>query len=208
MKKLLFLLLSLAFILSLTACGSAGTKTSAPAASDRTEAQAAAPSDAKAGKTLVVYYSASGNTERVAKDIAKTTGADLFAIVPADPYTKEDLNYRNEDSRVNKEHEDESLRNIALTTTEVKDWDSYDTVFIGYPIWWHIAAWPVDGFVKANDFSGKTVIPFATSTSSGMEESGSLLAKMARSGNWQAGERFASNASSAEVEKWVKSLGF
>lgn len=209
MKKLLFLLLSLAFTLNLTACGSAGTKASTPAVSDRTEVQAAAPSDAKGtGKILVVYYSASGNTERVAKDIAKATGADLFAIVPADPYTKEDLNYRNEDSRVNKEHEDESLRNIVLTTTEVKDWDSYDTVFIGYPIWWHIAAWPVDGFVKANDFSGKTVIPFATSTSSGMEESGSLLAKMARSGNWQAGERFASNASSTEVEKWVKSLGF
>lgn len=114
MKKLLFLLLSLAFTLSLTACGSAGTKASAPAASDRTEVQAAAPSDAKGtGKILVVYYSASGNTERVAKDIAKATGADLFAIVPADPYTKEDLNYRNEDSRVNKEHENESLRNIC-----------------------------------------------------------------------------------------------
>lgn len=126
----------------------------------------------------MVYYSASGNTERVAKDIAEAAGADLFEIVPTEVYTSEDLNWTNPDSRVSREHDDESLRDVPLTTTEVPDWDSYDTVFIGYPIWWGIAAWPVDTFVKNNDFTGKTVIPFATSSSSGMGQSGSLLADM------------------------------
>ena len=89
-----------------------------------------------------------------------------------------------------------------------EDWDSYDTVFIGYPIWWQIAAWPVDGFVKANDFTGKTVIPFATSASSGLGESGELLAELAGTGDWQEGRRFSSNTGEAAVTEWLRSLGF
>lgn len=99
--------------------------------------------------------------------IAEATGGDLFAITPAEPYTSDDLNWTDENSRVSQEYADESLRDVELTTTEVENWDSYDTVFIGYPIWWGIAAWPTDSFVKANDFTGKTVIPFCTSSSSG-----------------------------------------
>ena len=110
-------------------------------------------------------------------------------------------------SRVSREHEDESLRDVELTTTEVENWDSYDTVFIGYPIWWGIAAWPVDGFVEANDFSGKTVIPFCTSSSSGLGQSGELLSEMAGTGDWQDGERFRSSASQEDVTQWVNSLG-
>ena len=163
MEKLTALLLSVVLVLSLAACGSANK----PASST---------TQPETGKTLVVYYSASGNTERVAKDIAEAAGADLFEIVPTEVYTSEDLNWTNPDSRVSREHDDESLRDVPLTTTEVPDWDSYDTVFIGYPIWWGIAAWPVDTFVKNNDFTGKAVIPFATSSSSGMGQSGSLLA--------------------------------
>ena len=159
------------------------------------------------GKVLVVYYSASGNTKRVAEDIAEAAGGDLFEIVPTEVYTSDDLNWTNADSRVSREHDDESLRDVPLTTTEVPDWDSYDTVFIGYPIWWGIAAWPVDGFVKANDFTGKTVIPFATSSTSGMGQSGSLLAEMAGTGDWQEGQRFSSGASSADVQSWVNGLG-
>ena len=157
-------------------------------------------------KTLVVYYSASGNTEHVAKDIAQAAGADLFEIEPAQPYTNEDLNWNDSDSRVSREHNDETLRNVPLKTTEVANWDSYDTVFIGYPIWWGSAAWPVDNFVKDNDFSGKTVIPFATSASSGMGESGARLEQMAGTGNWQAGQRFASGASEKTVSDWVAEL--
>lgn len=106
------------------------------------------------------------------------SNADLFEIVPTEVYTSDDLNRTNKNSRVSRKHDDESLRDVSLTTTKVENWESYDTVFIGYPIWWAIAAWPVDNFVKDNDFSGKTVIPFATSSSSGMGQSGTLLAAM------------------------------
>lgn len=224
MKKLTALLLSVVLVLSLAACGSANkpaSSTTQPETSAPTEQPATEPSESSStapaesepetqpetGKTLVVYYSASGNTERVAKDIAEAAGADLFEIVPTEVYTSEDLNWTNSDSRVSREHDDESLRDVPLTTTEVPDWDSYDTVFIGYPIWWGIAAWPVDTFVKNNDFTGKTVIPFATSSSSGMGQSGSLLADMAGTGEWQEGQRFASGVSGDDVQSWVNGLG-
>ena len=219
MKKLTALLLSVVLVLSLAACGSANKpassttqpETSAP--TEQPESSSTAPAESepetqpKTGKTLVVYYSASGNTERVAKDIAEAAGADLFEIVPTEPYTDNDLDWTDDNSRVTREHEDESLRDVPLTTTEVPDWDSYDTVFIGYPIWWGIAAWPVDTFVKNNDFTGKTVIPFATSSSSGMGQSGSLLADMAGTGEWQEGQRFSSGVSSDDVQSWVNGLG-
>ena len=224
MKKLTALLLSVVLVLSLAACGSANkpaSSTTQPETSAPTEQPTTEPSESSStapaesepetqpetGKTLVVYYSASGNTERVGKDIAEVAGADLFEIVPTEVYTSEDLNWTNPDSRVSREHDDESLRDVPLTTTEVPDWDSYDTVFIGYPIWWGIAAWPVDTFVKNNDFTGKTVIPFATSSSSGMGQSGSLLADMAGTGEWQEGQRFSSGVSSDDVQSWVNGLG-
>ena len=224
MKRLTALLLSVVLVLSLAACGSANKpassttqpETSAPTeqpASEPSESSSTAPAESEpetqpeTGKTLVVYYSASGNTERVAKDIAEAAGADLFEIVPTEVYTSDDLDWTNPDSRVSREHDDESLRDVPLTTTEVPDWDSYDTVFIGYPIWWGIAAWPVDTFVKNNDFTGKTVIPFATSSSSGMGQSGSLLADMASTGEWQEGQRFSSGVSSDDVQSWVNGLG-
>ena len=224
MKKLTALLLSVVLVLSLAACGSANkpaSSTTQPETSAPTEQPATEPSESSStapaesepetqpetGKTLVVYYSASGNTERVAKDIAEAAGADLFEVVPTEVYTSEDLNWTNPDSRVSREHDDESLRDVPLTTTEVPDWDSYDTVFIGYPIWWGIAAWPVDTFVKNNDFTGKTVIPFATSSSSGMGQSGTLLSEMAGTGDWQDGQRFSSGASQSDVADWVSGLG-
>lgn len=215
MKRLTALLLSVVLALSLAACGSANKpassttqpETSAPTEQPESSSTAPAESEPETGKTLVVYYSASGNTERVAKDIAEAAGADLFEIVPTEVYTSEDLNWTNSDSRVSREHDDESLRDVPLTTTEVPDWDSYDTVLIGYPIWWGIAAWPVDTFVKNNDFTGKTVIPFATSSSSGMGQSGSLLADMAGTGEWQEGQRFSSGVSGDDVQSWVNGLG-
>lgn len=159
------------------------------------------------GKTLVVYYSASGHTEDVANTIAEATGADLFELEPVEPYSSADLNYSDDNSRVSQEHENEDMRDVELAAATVEDWDSYETVFIGYPIWWGIAAWPVDGFVEENDFTGKTVIPFCTSASSGLEESGELLAKKAGTGNWLEGIRFNSGASEETVQEWVESLG-
>lgn len=214
MKKLFAILLTAAMALSMTACGSsaapvATASTTAPAAEETTAAEETEEETAEAasGKTLVVYYSASGNTRQVAQTIAETANADIFEIVPAQVYTGSDLDWTDRNSRVSREHDDESLRNVELTTTEVPDWDSYDTVFIGYPIWWGIAAWPMDTFVKANDFTGKTVIPFATASSSGMGQSGTLLAAMANGGDWQQGQRFRSGASDSDVQKWVNGLG-
>ena len=158
------------------------------------------------GNVLVVYFSASGNTEAVAEMIAETLDADLFELVPMDPYTDDDLNWTVDGSRVNLEHDDTSLRDIALVTDTVENWDSYDTVFIGYPIWWGIAAWPVNSFVEANDFADKTVIPFCTSSSSGLGESGELLAELAGTGDWQEGQRFRSNASESDVVAWLEEL--
>ena len=221
-KKLLTLSLAAVMALSLAACG--GNDSSADDQSaNQTQEEAAPPADtaenaaapessgngaaAADSNVLVVYYSASGNTETAANYIAQVTGGDIFEITPAEPYTSDDLNWTDDNSRVSREHEDESLRDVELTTTEVENWDSYDTVFIGYPIWWGIAAWPVDGFVEANDFSGKTVIPFCTSSSSGLDQSGELLAQLAGTGDWQEGQRFRSSASQEDVTEWVDSLG-
>ena len=233
-KNLITMVLAGAFSVSLLAgCGaSKTTESSAASSAAQTETQSstadttaaesseqaesnteesaentADKTNSETGKTLVVCYSASGNTERVAKAAAEAAGADLFEIVPVEPYTSDDLNWRNNDSRVSREHDDESLRDVELVSTEVENWDSYDTVLIGYPIWWGIAAWPTDGFVKANDFTGKTVIPFCTAASSGIGQSGKLLADLAGGGDWQEGQRFASGASDKEIAAWVAGLG-
>lgn len=170
-------------------------------------AQASADTETETGKTLVVYYSATGNTENVANVIAETTGGDLFELEPAEPYSDADLDWTDDNSRVSQEYANEEERDMELAADTAENWDSYDTVFIGYPIWWGIAAWPVDAFIKANDFTGKTVIPFATSSSSGMGESGELLAELAGTGEWQDGERFRSGASNEDVQAWVEQLG-
>lgn len=213
------LLLAALMILSLTACGSKTNNTPAQTPSNDTPAESTTsetPDDAtvgdsdsttSGGKVLVVYYSASGNTKRVAEDIAETAGGDLFEITPTEPYTSDDLNWTNSDSRVSREHDDESLRDVPLTTTEVENWDDYDTVFIGYPIWWGIAAWPVDNFVKENDFTGKTVIPFCTAATSGIGDSGNLLEEMTGTGDWKEGERFHGGASESDISSWIDSLG-
>ena len=155
---------------------------------------------------LVVYFSAKGHTEEVAQKIADNLNADIFFFFSSDPYTSDDLDWTDDNSRVSREHEDESLRDIELTNTTVPNWDSYDTVLIGYPIWWGIAAWPVDTFVTSNDFMDKTVIPFCTSSSSGIGQSGDLLAEESGTGNWQEGYRFSSNPSDDEIKDWTDSL--
>lgn len=220
MKKLIALLLGIIMIFSLAAC--AGTTPDTPSGTTpsngsqttngtngttgTTDSTDTPDTPAAGGKTLVVYFSGSGNTKRVAEDIAAATGGTLFELVPVTPYTSADLSWTTAGSRVNREHDDESLRDIPLVTTTPETFDEYDTVFIGYPIWWGIAAWPVNNFVKNNDFAGKTVIPFATSASSGMGQSGTLLAEMAGTGNWQEGHRFSSGASKSTVEEWVNGL--
>ncbi len=215
MKKRIAVFMSLIMAFGLVACSNSDTPSSSALESSPSESsqnsesksESSQETDVQTGRTLVVYFSATGNTEEAANYIAKATGGDLFELEPADPYTDEDLNYNNSDSRVSQEHENEELRNVELTAHTVDNWSEYETVFIGYPIWWGIAAWPVDGFIKANDFTGKKVIPFATSASSGLGESGELLAEMAGTGDWLEGERFSSGVSEEDVQSWVESLG-
>ena len=164
------------------------------------------PTPSTGSKTLVVYFSATGSTERVAGYIADVVNADTFELIPVNPYTSADLSWTTSGSRVNQEHDDEALRNVKLTANTAANWADYDTVFIGYPIWWGIAAWPVNDFIQNNDFTGKTVIPFCTSASSGLGQSGELLAQMAGTGNWQTGMRFSSAASQSDVSGWVNGL--
>ena len=157
-------------------------------------------------KTLVVYYSAQNHTKAIAEKIAKNLNADTFEIVPEDVYTEDDLDWTDNNSRVVKEHNGESLRNIKLKNTKVDNWEDYDTVLIGYPIWWGVAAWPVDTFVKDNDFTGKTVIPFCTSASSSLGQSGKLLQEEANSGNWKDGHRFSSGASDSDIKTFTDNI--
>lgn len=199
MLKKIFSLLSLILVSAmLTACGAE----SAGQSGDQATAEAQ-----KAHKVLVVYFSGSGNTEKAANYIAEATGGDIFTITPAQPYTDDDLNYRDENSRVIREHDDMSLRDIELVQNTPDNWADYDTVFIGYPLWWRIAAWPVSSFVEKNDFAGKTVIPFATSISDDIGESGNLLANAAGTGNWLEGRRFPSRPAQEGINTWMSELG-
>lgn len=219
MKKLTVLSLSLMFVLGLTACGNSNTAEKEKGSSETpdtavSESVTTGTSDAEdqdsegaGGKTLVVYYSATGNTETAANYIADAADADLFELEPVEPYSDADLNWTDDDSRVSREHENEDERDVPLVSATVENWSDYDTVFIGYPIWWGIAAWPVNEFIETNDFTGKTVIPFATSASSGMGESGQLLEEMAGTGDWQEGQRFRESVSQEDVNAWVEGLG-
>ena len=228
MKKAIALLLSLSMIFALSACGSqnggnntADTQLSSESTEIPTETSTETPtevptetvSEASAeeletteGKTLVVYFSATGNTEEAANYIATATGADMFELVPMESYSSDDLDWTDDNSRVVYEHDNPDARAVELVESTVSDWESYDTIFIGYPIWWGIAAWPVDSFIAANDFTGKTVIPFCTSSSSGLGESGELLAEAAGTGDWLEGIRFSSSVSEEDVQTWLEGL--
>lgn len=202
MKKALVLVLGAVLMMSaalcITACGqgtSSGTASSSAASSDT------------ANKTLVVYYSATGNTAKVAEVIVNENDMDVFAIMSEQPYSTEDLAWTDENSRVSKEHADSALQDVALLQDTPDNWDSYETVIIGYPIWWGQAAYPVASFVKANDFAGKTVIPFCTSASSDIGNSAQNLADLAKGGEWMGGMRFPSDVNSDEVRQWIDDLG-
>jgi flavodoxin len=197
MKRIIALAVCMLIVFSLAGCG---RSTESPEESSSPQS--------KGARTLIVYFSATGSTEKVAKVIAEETGGTLFELEPVDSYSSEDLDWTDDDSRVNLEHNDEALRSIALVNTSVQNWDDYDTVFIGYPIWWGIAAWPVNEFITSNDFSDKTVIPFCTSASSGIGESATLLSEMAGTGNWQDGYRFSSNASDSDITEWLSTLNY
>ena len=156
-------------------------------------------------KTIVVYFSATNTTEGVAQKSADYTGADMFELQPKVPYTSEDLSWTTNGSRVNTEHNDPN-RHVELVTTDVPNWDSYDTVYIGAPIWWGEFSWVIDDFVENTDFTGKTVIPFCTSMSSSLGQSAEHLAAKTTTGTWLDGMRFGSSATETQVQNWIDSL--
>lgn len=215
MKKFIMLFLCLVMLVGIVACGNEPASSDGASEEDVSDNLNDSSPDIsgsgkdltfEGGKTLVVYYSATGNTRNVAEYIVSATDADIFELVPTEPYTDDDLNWTDDNSRVVYEHDNPDNRDVELVAYTVDDWDSYDTVFIGYPIWWGIAAWPVNGFISANDFTGKNVIPFCTSSSSGLGESGELLAEAAGTGNWLEGVRFSSRASEETIRDWVNGL--
>lgn len=157
------------------------------------------------GNTLVVYFSATGNTKTVAGYIADCLGADQYEIVPEEPYTSDDLNWRDESSRVSTEHEDPDFR--PAIAGDGADLSSYDTIFLGYPIWWGEAPNIIRTWMESVDLSGKTVVPFCTSASSGLGSSAQTLQGFAKDANWLDGQRFPSSVGEEEVAEWVNGLG-
>lgn len=155
-------------------------------------------------EVLVAYFSVTGNTETVAQKIANVTGADIYEIVPAIEYTDADINYGDSDSRTSKEQNDSSVR--PEIQSETISLEGYDTIYIGYPIWWGEEPRIMDTFVELYDFGNITIIPFCTSGSSGIGSSGSNLSENAGSGNWLEGKRFDSEVSESDIEEWICGL--
>ena len=152
-------------------------------------------------KTLVAYFSATGTTERVAGLIAEVTGGDLYEITPVQEYTAADLDWTDKSSRSTKEMNDAKSR--PAIKADLQNAGSYDVIYIGYPIWWNLAPRAVNTFLETYDFSGKTVIPFATSGGSGITNSAAQLRKEYPALNWQSG-KLLNGASKSSVEAWVK----
>lgn len=219
MKKtinLIVLLLTAAILFTLTGCGDAPSGGEAPTqAAESSESKPADPmstapqaptqnaeeTEATDAKTLVVYFSATGTTRGVAEQIAAVTGADTYEILAAQPYTADDLNWNDSDSRTTHEQNDPSVR--PAIAGETISLDAYDVIFIGYPIWWGEEPRIMDTFVESYDFSGKTMIPFCTSGSSGIGSSWIHLEENAGSGNWLEGERLSGQS---DIEDWIDDL--
>lgn len=218
MKKISALIISALMLFSLTACGntSSGNGTS----SNRTEQNSGsagnqnessstqgetAPSDSENAKILVAYFSATNTTKGIAEKIAKSVSGDLYQIVPQEPYTSDDLNYNNSKSRSSVEMNDPDVR--PAISGSVDNMEQYDIVFVGYPIWWGDAPRIVSTFVESYSFTDKTVVPFCTSSSSGVGSSASNLKRQSGGGNWLDGTRLKSNSSDSDIYGWINGLG-
>lgn len=210
MKKIISVILMFTLCVSLSACSSVkkSESTDVSAADNESikqETQNVEESTAEpqsAGNILVVYFSATGNTKTIAENIADGLGAKLYEIIPKEPYTSADLDYNDSNSRSTLEMNDASARPEISGT--IDDFEQYDTVFIGYPIWWGQAPRIMDTFVESYDFTGKKVIPFCTSASSHIGSSADTLEELAGSGTWEKGQRFKGNDSADKVTEWAE----
>lgn len=201
-KRLLSLAVCLLVILGLAGCGSTGR--SASNSKKKTGVANEVSSPGTKGKTLVVYFSATGTTKKVARIIADTEKADIYEIIPEESYTAQDLDYGNKQNRATREQGDKNVR--PRIQGKKINLEKYDTVYLGYPIWWYEEPRIIDTFVEQYDFTGKTVIPFCTSNSAGIAKSRNNLKQLAKGGNWLEGRRFSKRASDQEIRAWVKEI--
>lgn len=207
MRKILSILLALCLTIGLTACSggdSSDEATETENGSAAAEEQTEADIGNSGNETLVVYFSATGNTKGVAEKIASITGADTYEIKAAQEYTDADLDWNDDDSRSTHEQNDPDVR--PEIGSEKVSLDGYKTIYIGYPIWWGEEPRIMDTFVESYDFDGITMIPFCTSGGSGIGRSGQNLADKAGSGNWIDGDRLESSISEDELKTWIEGL--
>lgn len=215
MKRIFATLIMLMLLCTLTACKGTENQTTPdpfqtvqeenlseggiPSATDESE-----PAADEETQALVVYFSATGNTENIARHIQTVLDADLYEIIPEEPYTDDDLNYSDDDCRANREQNDPNARPAIAGTLEHPE--DYDVVFLGYPIWWGQAPKIIHTFFDNYDFDGVTIVPFCTSGSSGIGTSIEHLYPLAPDANWLPGHRFDGGASQEEVVAWVEEL--
>lgn len=225
MRRIAGVIFALALLLSLAACEQATERSAAASSSSASESSAAeaaepeasaaksapdesaaepSPEENEQARVLVAYFSATGNTRPIAETIAELTGGDLYEIVPAEPYTEEDLNYSNDSCRANQEQNDPSARPEISGTVE--NMENYDIVLIGHPIWWGEEPRIVDTFMESYDFSGKTVVNFCTSGGSGVSASTESLKALSPDASWLEGYRFETGASEDAIQGWLDSL--
>lgn len=230
MKKTITFLLSLLMVMSLAACGNSSDQTeqdsaknspaenstddTADAETDETqqeetetqgETKTQGETDVQGSRILVVYFSATNTTKGVAEHIANGLGADLYEIVPEEPYTDADLDYNDNNSRSTIEMNDPDAR--PAISGSVENMEQYDIVFIGYPIWWGEAPRIVSTFAESYDFSGKTIVPFCTSGGSGIGSSATNLEQLTNGAEWRNGQRLNGSDSQETVMEWVNGLG-
>ncbi len=207
MKKIVMYLLLLCMVLLLAGCGgNAVDSPTAEAVQETAEKNVTATEREDENRVLVAYFSATNVTEGVAESIADAMHASLYEIVPEEPYTEEDLNYDQENSRSTIEMKDSTAR--PAISGSVENMEQYHIIFLGYPIWWGEAPRILDTFVESYDFSGKIIVPFCTSASSGLGSSASQLESLTEGAQWLAGQRFSGNSSREEIEQWLNGLDF
>ena len=217
MKKAIVILLSLTMILGLTACGNSASKTKQPSTEDtfvesKADTESAETStnmentdnqDAQEHKILVAYFSATGTTKGVAEHIANGLNADIYEIVPEEAYTDADLDYNDNNSRTTIEMNDPDAR--PAISGSVENMEQYDIIFVGV-IWWYVAPTIINTFLESYDFSGKTIVPFATSGGSGMGSTNEKLAPSCPGAILMKGKMLNGLLSQEELKAWVKSL--
>ena len=196
MKKAISVLLACAMMSAFTACGGESVSKSGSGQKDTSESEAAG------GNSLVVYFSATGNTESVAEILAETQGAEIYEIVPEDPYTEEDLDYNNDSSRANTEQNDESSRPVISGT--IDNIDDYDVIYVGFPIWWGDMPRIMYTFFDTYDFSGKTIAPFCTSGGSGISGAISSIEELEPEAEIVEGLRTSPSDAEADIAQWME----